>query len=177
MTSQNRYDDSDDTDYRHIRNEPAKFDAVPKSWGDVVALALLLSMILSGLAWGLKLEMDGRMKDDRMLRIEQEQSTTKLQIAKGILPMTEERLNVLTQKIAELSKIIEMQTAEISELKEHVAELNVYHPRKNHGSSGEVFDKAPTGARVDDSVPPRACFDGIIFAIMGANYDGWHCPV
>ena len=67
----------------------------PRSYGDVVAIATLISMLLAVIAWGLKLEssLDATRTDITNLRIE---------VAKGILPRADERIKALEIRIAHL---------------------------------------------------------------------------
>lgn len=56
-----------------------------KSWGDVIAVATLLAMLLSVVAWGLKLETELNAVRDRVTNVE-------ARVADGILPRAEERI-------------------------------------------------------------------------------------
>ena len=56
-----------------------------KSWGDVVAVATLLSLFLAVLAWGLKLETELNAVRSDLLSVQ-------ARVADGILPRAEERI-------------------------------------------------------------------------------------
>lgn len=64
-----------------------------RSWGDLVAVATILAMLLSTVAWGLKLESElnelRNSTDSRLRAVES-------RIAVGVLPRAEERLNSQT---------------------------------------------------------------------------------
>lgn len=62
---------------------------------DLVALATIMSMLLSVVAWGLKLE--GELNTLRV-----EVSDLKVQIAAGILPRAEERIDWIENRVKEL---------------------------------------------------------------------------
>ena len=64
----------------------------PKSFGDV---ALIVTFIVSGLVWGIKLEMD--IRDDR-LRTE----SLARSVSPGILPRAEERVRTLERDLTQL---------------------------------------------------------------------------
>lgn len=60
----------------------------PRSWGDIVAVATLLGMMMAVVAWGLKLEGELNAVRDRQLIIYQ-------QIGQGVLPRADERIRHL----------------------------------------------------------------------------------
>ena len=61
-----------------------------RSWGDLVAVATLLAMLLATVAWGLKLESElNELRsghNNRLINLE-------ARVANGILPRAEERIN------------------------------------------------------------------------------------
>ena len=71
-----------------------------RSWGDVVAVATLLAMLMACVLWGLKLESElNRVRDDLSL--------AELQIAAGVLPRAEERIERLDTDVERLRKRID----------------------------------------------------------------------
>ena len=66
------------------------------------AVLLVFMFMVSVLAWGLKL--DFRQANEAQARAEMMQEIKRIDttIAKGILPITEERLSVLNQRISDL---------------------------------------------------------------------------
>lgn len=68
-----------------------------KSWGDVVAVATLLTLFLSVVAWGLKLETElNAVRDDL--------NDVRARVADGILPRAEERLRWHQKDLDELKR-------------------------------------------------------------------------
>ena len=67
----------------------------PRSYGDIVAIASLLAMFMSVVAWGLKLE-------GRHDHLREEIMSIRAQIGNGILPRAEERINQLQRRVNEL---------------------------------------------------------------------------
>jgi len=67
----------------------------PRSYGDLVAIASLLAMFMSVVAWGLKLESRNDHLRDEIISI-------RTQIGSGILPRAEERINQLQRRVDEL---------------------------------------------------------------------------
>ena len=60
-----------------------------KNWGDVVAIATVLAMLLGTVAWGLKLEEElNHLRDESSHRL----SALEARVADGILPRAEERI-------------------------------------------------------------------------------------
>ena len=67
----------------------------PKSYGDIVAIASLLAMLMSTVAWGLKLE-------GELNAVRADLNDLKVEVAKGILPRAEERIRTLEDRVKEL---------------------------------------------------------------------------
>jgi len=67
----------------------------PRSYGDLVAIAVLISMLVSVVAWGLKLE-------EELNTVRNELFQIRMQVGNGILPRSEERINVLFKEVDEL---------------------------------------------------------------------------
>ena len=69
----------------------------PRSYGDLVAVATLLAMLVSVVGWGLKLE--GELNDVRndLVRVQG-------QVGHGILPRAEERIESLRRDLTYLAK-------------------------------------------------------------------------
>ena len=67
----------------------------PRSYGDLVAIATLLALFMSCVAWGLKLE--ARIDDvhEHMMRING-------QVGNGILPRAEERIKNIERRLQRL---------------------------------------------------------------------------
>jgi hypothetical protein len=68
----------------------------PRSWGDVVAIASLLAMFMSVVAWGLKLEGELNSVRDDVTIISR-------QVGNGILPRSEERIIRLQADLQKLT--------------------------------------------------------------------------
>jgi hypothetical protein len=68
----------------------------PRSWGDLAAIALLMTMLLSTVAWGLKLESELNSVRDRV-------GNLRAEVGQGILPRAEERIQDLEREHTELS--------------------------------------------------------------------------
>ena len=80
-----------------------------KSWGDVIAVATLIAMLLSVVAWGLKLETELNGVRDRVGAVE-------ARVADGILPRAEERINANVRELEEIERRLErLEDAEIRE--------------------------------------------------------------
>lgn len=72
----------------------------PRSYGDLVAVATLLAMLLSVVGWGLKLEAElNQVRDDLM--------QARAQIGQGILPRAEERIEGLRRDLTYLAERFE----------------------------------------------------------------------
>ena len=71
----------------------------PRSYGDLVALASLVAMLLSVVAWGLKLE-------DELNRVRDDLTVVRAQVGEGILPRAEERIRHLEEDVRELERRI-----------------------------------------------------------------------
>jgi hypothetical protein len=69
----------------------------PRSYGDIVAVATILTLLVSVVAWGLKLE--GELNDVRGEVME-----LKGQVGNGILPRAEERIRSLERRIGRLEQ-------------------------------------------------------------------------
>lgn len=72
----------------------------PRSYGDLVAVATLLAMLVSVVGWGLKLE--GELNDVRndLIRVQS-------QVGQGILPRAEERIESLRRDLTYLANEFE----------------------------------------------------------------------
>lgn len=66
-----------------------------RSWGDILAVALLVSLLLGVLAWGLKLESELNTVRDQV-------SSLREQVGNGILPRAEERIEALDKRVEDL---------------------------------------------------------------------------
>lgn len=71
-----------------------------RSYGDVIAVATLLAMFLSAVAWGLKLETELNNVRDRVGGVE-------ARVADGILPRAEERIEYHERELEELRRRLE----------------------------------------------------------------------
>lgn len=67
----------------------------PRSYGDIVAIATLMCMLLSVVAWGLKLEGELNTIRDQVM-------TLRGQVGNGILPRAEERLRFAERRLQQL---------------------------------------------------------------------------
>lgn len=72
----------------------------PRSYGDVIAIATLLTLFVSCVAWGLKLEGEVNALRDEVMSL-------KGQVGNGILPRAEERIRYLDGRQDRLEKEIE----------------------------------------------------------------------
>ena len=68
----------------------------PRSYGDLVAVATLLAMLVSVVAWGLKLEGELNQVRNQLMR-------TQTQVGQGILPRAEERIESLRRDLSYLA--------------------------------------------------------------------------
>lgn len=68
-----------------------------KSWSDLTSLILVLTFILSGLIWGMKLE--GRYDD-----MEDDLDQVQRQVGTGILPRAEERVRNLERRMTDVEE-------------------------------------------------------------------------
>jgi len=66
-----------------------------RTYGDVVAVATLLAMLVSVVAWGLKLEGELNVVRGEVL-------TLKGQVGNGILPRAEERVRALERRVTDV---------------------------------------------------------------------------
>ena len=67
----------------------------PRSYGDVIAIATLLTLFVSVVAWGLKLEGElNAVRDSYGQRI----ATLEAKVGNGILPRAEERIRFLEDR-------------------------------------------------------------------------------
>lgn len=71
-----------------------------RSYGDLLAVALLISLLLSVVAWGLKLE--GELNDVR-----NDVNAVQARVADGILPRAEERIDGHARELSEHDRRIE----------------------------------------------------------------------
>ena len=69
----------------------------PRSYGDLVAIAALLTMFVSAVAWGLKLE-------GELNAVRDEVFTLKGQVGNGILPRAEERIRSMERRVEQLEE-------------------------------------------------------------------------
>jgi len=68
----------------------------PRSYGDIVAIATLLTLFISCVAWGLKLEGELNSLRDKVFVLESK-------VGNGILPRSEERIRHVEGDLKELS--------------------------------------------------------------------------
>ena len=71
----------------------------PRSYGDIVAIATLLTLFISCVAWGLKLESELNSVRDKVYGLE-------AKVGNGILPRAEERIKNIDSKLKDLSEEI-----------------------------------------------------------------------
>ena len=75
-----------------------------KSWGDIIAVATLLSMLLATVGWGLKLEGElNELRSSYGTRI----ANLEARVADGILPRAEERIEYHRREIDKLNRRLE----------------------------------------------------------------------
>lgn len=83
----------------------------PRSWGDIGVIATILAMLLSCVAWGLKLEWDGEVRAaehrQQIKALDDELDALKLIIARGILPRADERIKAIERTDTALLERIE----------------------------------------------------------------------
>lgn len=72
----------------------------PRSFGDIVAIATLLAMLLSVVAWGLKLEGELNALRDQVVANQEK-------LGNGILPRAEERIESLRRDLTYLAERFE----------------------------------------------------------------------
>lgn len=68
------------------------------SVSDILGICALLTMFVSGITWGLKLEFMSMEQEDRLQKIEQ-------QLYKGILPLAEEKIIQLERRVQKLENV------------------------------------------------------------------------
>ena len=66
----------------------------PRSYGDIVAVATLLAMLMSVVVWGIKLESELNTVRDDLTQVQK-------QVGQGILPRAEERIRALEHDLDE----------------------------------------------------------------------------
>ena len=71
----------------------------PRSYGDIVAIATLLTLFISCVAWGLKLESELNAVRDKVYGLESK-------VGNGILPRAEERIKNIDSKLKDISEEI-----------------------------------------------------------------------
>ena len=69
----------------------------PRSYGDIVAVATLLAMLLSVVAWGLKLE-------GELNAVREDTSILRAQVGNGILPRSEERIRAIDKELVDIRR-------------------------------------------------------------------------
>lgn len=69
----------------------------PRSYGDLVAVATILAMLVSCVAWGLKLEGELNTVRDEVMSL-------KGQVGNGILPRAEERIKAMERRVDNLEE-------------------------------------------------------------------------
>lgn len=69
----------------------------PRSYGDLVAIATLLALLMSCVSWGLKLEGELNQVRDQLTQV-------RSQVGAGILPRAEERIERLNNEVDELHR-------------------------------------------------------------------------
>lgn len=70
----------------------------PRSYGDIIAIATLLTLFVSVVAWGLKLEGELNAVRDQV-------SDLRGQVGNGILPRAEERIDALEKRLEKLESV------------------------------------------------------------------------
>lgn len=86
-----------------------------RTWGDIQAMVWIVLMAIAGVAWGLKLEYRMETSRDDYKSIESHILDVDRQLAKGILPLTEERM---TRMASEAQRILTEQDRIRLELQE-----------------------------------------------------------
>lgn len=75
-----------------------------RSWGDLVAVATLLAMLLATVAWGLKLETElNELRSNHGLRI----ANLEARVADGILPRSDERIKAQGRRLDSLERAVD----------------------------------------------------------------------
>jgi hypothetical protein len=80
--------------------------AAPKTWGDLASMMIIMSALIGGIAWGLKLESKIESVDvkseARTNSMYANISELKATVGHGILPITEERIRYIEAQILEI---------------------------------------------------------------------------
>ena len=74
------------------KGKPASNGFRPRTWSDLIAIATIITLFVSVVAWGLKLE-------GELNQVRNELSDVKRQVGNGILPRAEERIRNLEREI------------------------------------------------------------------------------
>lgn len=77
-----------------------RFQAAPRTWTEIVAISTLAIMAIGLISFALHLEDTNKLQDKTI-------EDFKAQISKGILPVTEERITVLSQRVLDLNRQLE----------------------------------------------------------------------
>ena len=77
------------------QDTPKRNGFAVRSWGDVLAVAGLLSLLLGFIAWGLKLE-------GELNTVRNQLAEVRAEVGKGVLPRAEERIDSHEQRIDKL---------------------------------------------------------------------------
>lgn len=72
----------------------------PRSYGDILAVASLIAMLISVVGWGLKLEGELNAVRDNLARVQ-------MQVGRGVLPRAEERIETMRHDLEELEEDLE----------------------------------------------------------------------
>lgn len=90
-----------------VRPDPVVPPAVPKksgfairSWADIGVLVLLITFIIAGLTWGMKLE-------SRYDKLDQAYIELARQVGNGILPRAEERIRNIESQLTDIEDDID----------------------------------------------------------------------
>ena len=83
------------------------FHAAPRSWSEVQSAMVVAAMFVAALAWGLKMDADIKECSLRLSRLEAESRLALDAVNKGILPVTEKRLDLLTERVVDMRKALD----------------------------------------------------------------------
>ena len=86
---------------RQIDKPPKKNGFAIRSWGDVLAVALVVSICLGVIGWGLKLESELNEERARIDVLQGRIAELEAKVGNGILPRAEERIRALSEELDE----------------------------------------------------------------------------
>ncbi len=75
-----------------------------RSWSDVASFILIITFIVSGLVWGMKLESRYDTQDERIKALQLRSASLRAAVDKGILPRAEERIDAIERRLAVIEK-------------------------------------------------------------------------